>query len=88
MQYLGVKFVAKIYERSMNELEKMQWSVVRQEDASETEGKCLQNCGQTSSVVWGRDLGNNEGTRSTTRDQDYKRFRAWIGAQLTICAQK
>ena len=50
----------------MEELEEMQWSVVWQEDASETEGKSLQNCGQTSSVVWGRDLGNNEVTRSTT----------------------
>ena len=30
--------------------------------AGETEGKCLQNCGQTSSVVWCRDLGNNERT--------------------------
>ena len=30
----------------------MQWNVVRQEDGSETEGKGLQNCGQTSSVVW------------------------------------
>ena len=69
MQYLRVKVVAKIDERSMNELEKMQWSVVRQEDASETEGKCLQNCGQTSSVVWCRDLGNNEGTRSMNRSK-------------------
>ena len=41
--------------------------------ASETEGKGLQNCGQTSSVVWY--LGNNERTRSTTRskwDEDAK----------------
>ena len=36
---------------------------------SETEGKGLQNCGQTSSVVWCRDLGNNERTRSTTRSK-------------------
>ena len=36
------------------------------EDASETEGKGLQNWGQTSSVVWCIDLGNNEETRSTT----------------------
>ena len=27
----------------------------------------LHNCGQTSSVVRGRNLGNNEGTRSTTK---------------------
>ena len=42
---------------------------------SETEGKGLQNSGQTSSVVWCRDLGNNERTRSTTRskwDEDAK----------------
>ena len=50
----------------MEKLEEMQWSVVCQEDASETEGKSLQNCGQTSSVVWCKDLGNNERTRSTT----------------------
>ena len=31
------------------------------------EGEGLQNCGQTSSVVWCRILGDNEGTRSTTR---------------------
>ncbi len=35
--------------------------------ASETEGKGLQNCGQTSSVVWY--LGHNERTRSTTRSK-------------------
>ena len=33
---------------------------------SESEWKGLQNCGQTSSVVWCRDLGNNDMTRSTT----------------------
>ena len=49
----------------MEKLEEMQRSVVRQ-DANETEGKCLQHCGQTSSVVWCRDLSNNERTRSTT----------------------
>ena len=32
-------------------------------------GKGLQNCGQTSSVVWCTDLGNNERTRSTTRSK-------------------
>ena len=37
--------------------------------ASETEGKGLQNSGQTSSVVWCRDLGNNERTRRTTRSK-------------------
>ena len=40
-----------------------------QEDASETEGKRLQKRGQTSSVVWCRDMGNNEGTSSTTRSK-------------------
>ena len=34
----------------MEKLEEIQWSVVRQEDATETEGKGVQNCGQTSSV--------------------------------------
>ena len=32
-------------------------------------GKVFQNSGQTSSVVWCGDLGNNEGTRSTTRSK-------------------
>ena len=49
-------------ECSMEKLEEMQWSV-----ASETEGKGLQNGGQISYVVWYRDVGNNERTRSTTR---------------------
>ena len=53
----------------MEKLEEMQWSVVWQEDASETEGKGLQNCGQTSSVVWCSDQGNNERTRSTPRSK-------------------
>ena len=56
-------------ERSMDKLEEMQWSVVGQDDASGTKGKGLQNCGHTSSVVWYRDMGNNEGTRSTTRSK-------------------
>ena len=47
--------------------ENCNWSAVRQEDASETESKCLQHCGQASSVVWRIDLGNNERTRGTTR---------------------
>ena len=45
----------------MEKLEDMQWSVVRQEDASEAEGKCLQNCVQNSAVVWRRYLGTLEG---------------------------
>ena len=53
----------------MGKLEEMQWIVVRQEDASEAEGEGLQNCSQTSSVVWCRDLGNNERTRRTTRSK-------------------
>ena len=36
----------------MEKLEEMQRSVLRQEDASETEVKGLQKCDQTSSVVW------------------------------------
>ena len=32
---------------------------VNQHITSETEGKCLQNCGRTSYVVWCGDLGNN-----------------------------
>ena len=51
---------------SMEKLEEMQWSVVRQEDASEAEEEGLQNCGQSSSVVWCRNLGDNKGTSSTT----------------------
>ena len=40
----------------METLEEMQWSVVWQEDASETDGEGVHNGRQTSSVVWGRDL--------------------------------
>ena len=52
-----------------NILEEKQWNYVglRQEDASETKGKGLQNCDQTSCVVWCIDLGKNERTRSETR---------------------
>ena len=50
-------------------LRRWQWSVAWQEDANETEGKCSQNCGQTSSVVWCGDLGNNERTISMTRSK-------------------
>ena len=64
---------------SMAKLEEMQWSVVWQEHASETEGKGLQNCGQTSSVVWCRDLGNNERTRSSTRINEMKILRCMCG---------
>ena len=53
----------------MGKLEEMQWSVVWQEDASEAEGEGLQNCGQTSSVVWCINLGDNKGSRSTTRSK-------------------
>ena len=49
-------------EGSTDKLEEMEWSVVRQEDASETEGKCVQHSGQTSSV-YGAD------TWATTRGQ-------------------
>ena len=56
-------------ECSMGKLEEMQWSVVRQEDASEAEGEGVHNCGQTSSAVWCRDMGNNEKTRTTTRSK-------------------
>ena len=48
--------------------EEMRSSVVCQEGAIEAEGDGIQNCG-TSSVVWCRDLGNNEMTRSTTRSK-------------------
>ena len=63
----------------MEKLEEMQWYVVRQEDASGTEGKSLKNCGQTSSVVWCRNLGNNERTRSTTRSKggEYAEMDVW-----------
>ena len=64
-------------ECSMEKLEEIQWHVVWQEDDSEPEGKGLQNCGQTSFVVWCSDLGNNERTRSTTRrklDEDDKMY--------------
>ena len=46
----------------------MLWNVVRKEDANETEGKGIQNCGKTSYAVcvwpkvWGRYLSENEGT--------------------------
>ena len=43
-------------ERSMGELEEMQWSVGRQEKASESERKDVQNGGQTMYAVWVREL--------------------------------
>ena len=47
----------------------MQRSVARPEDASEAEGEGAQNRVQASDVVWGRDQGNNERTRSTDRSE-------------------
>ena len=52
-----------------NSLEVMLWSNVRQEDASETEWKGLQNCGPTSYVVCCIDRVNNERTISTPRSK-------------------
>ena len=47
--------------KSMEKWEDMLWRVVRQEDASvKTEGKGLQNCGQTSSVVRCREQQENK----------------------------
>ena len=51
--------------RSFEKLVEMQRSIVRQEDASETEGKGIQNYGQTSYVVWSRGVGDNERTGNT-----------------------
>ena len=46
---------------SMEKLEEMQWSVVWQEDASETVGEIY--TAVVSYVVWCRDLSNNEGDK-------------------------
>ena len=46
---------------NVDKLEEMQWCVVRQKNGSEPEGKCLQNCDQTSTVVWYRDLATARG---------------------------
>ena len=45
----------------LEKLEEMQWSTVRQKDASETEGEGIQN----SDAIWGRNVGYNEETRKT-----------------------
>ena len=49
----------------LEKLEEMQWSrpTVRKKDASETEGEGLQNSGNASNHIWGRDVGDNEDTR-------------------------
>ena len=43
----------------------MQRSTVRQKDASEIEGKSIQNSDQASNAIRGRNLGYNEETRET-----------------------
>ena len=40
-----------VRESNMGKMGEMQWRVVCQEDASEIEGACLHNCGQTSYIV-------------------------------------
>ena len=58
----------------------MQWSVVWQEDASETEGKGLQNFGQTSRVVqiWattrGHEMNTLEGQEKWRKTQASKKM--------------
>ena len=46
----------------MEELEESVWSVVRQENEHEDQGEGVQNSGKTSTDVWGRDMGVEEGT--------------------------
>ena len=41
----------------------MQRNTVRQKDASETEGACLQTDDRASRCVWGRNVGYNDTTR-------------------------
>ena len=49
----------------LDKLEEMQWTTVRQKDASETEGEGLQNSNQASNAMCGRNVGYNEETRKT-----------------------
>ena len=53
----------------LEKLEDIQWSTVRQKDASETEREGLQNSNQTRNPTWGRDVGYNEETRKTNWDK-------------------
>ena len=46
----------------MEQLEKSVWSVVRQENEREDQGEYVQNSGETSTDVWGRDIGVEVGT--------------------------
>ena len=45
----------------MKELEESVWSVVRQGNEREDQGECVQNSGNTSTDVRGRDMGVEEG---------------------------
>ena len=49
----------------LGKLEEMQRSIVRQKDASETEGEGIQNSDQASHAIWGRNVSYNEETRQT-----------------------
>ena len=53
--------------------------VVRKHDACESEGKGFQSCVQPSSLVWCRNLGNNERTRSPTRTNEMIMLRWMCG---------
>ena len=46
----------------MEELEESVWSVVRQENEREDQREGVQDSGKTSTDVWGRDMGVEEGT--------------------------
>ena len=46
----------------VQELEESVWSIVRQENEREDQGEGVQNSGKTSTDVWGRDVGVEEGT--------------------------
>ena len=48
----------------LEKLEEMQWSTVRQNDVSETEGEGLQNSDHASNSIW-------DTTWATTKKQEY-----------------
>ena len=62
----------------LEKLEEMQWSIVRQKDASETEGEGLQNSDQASDVTRSRNVGYNEETRKTDRGERDEDAIRWM----------
>ena len=72
----------------MEKLEEMQWCVVRQKNGSEPEGKCLQNCDQTSTVVWYRDLATARGQEARLEVNEMRMLRWMCGVTTRDKAQQ